>query len=104
MLVPPPAVTYGHLAVDRTKPFSVPFDGVYWFLRSDTGPPPENAFVTRGSPVDRTFRTTARSVPLSMRARQNFGSLIDVSCCDRIHVEIQNADIYPTPCLSRSNW
>lgn len=94
-LVPPPAVTYGRITLDRTKTFSVPFDGVYWFLRSDTGPPPENAFVTRGSPVDRTFRTTTRSVPLWMLARQNFGSLIDVSCCDRIEVEISNADVHP---------
>ena len=95
MLVSPRSLTYGRLTLDRTKPFSVPFDGVYWFLRSDTGPPPENAFVTRGSPVDRTFRTTARSVPLSMSARQNFGALIDVSCCDRIQIEIRNADAYP---------
>ncbi|MDE0167145.1 MAG: hypothetical protein OXH92_11290 [Bryobacterales bacterium] len=30
-----------------------------------------------------------------MLARQNFGSLIAVSCCNRIQVEIRNADIYP---------
>ena len=94
-LVPPQALTYGRLTLDRSKPFSVPFNGVYWFLRSESGPPPENAFVTRGSPVNRTFRTTARTVPLTMTARHNFGSTIDVSCCDRIQLEIRNADGYP---------
>ena len=83
MLVPTASLTYGFRRVDETKPFSVPFDGVYWFLQSEVGPPPQNSLVTRGSPVERAFRTT-RGVPLTMLARQNFGSLIDVSCCDRI--------------------
>lgn len=94
MLVPTASLTYGFRGVDETKPFSVPFDGVYWYLQSEVGPPPQNSLVTRGSPVERAFRTT-RGVSLTMLARQNFGSLIDVSCCDRIQVEIRNADIYP---------
>lgn len=90
----PPALKDGfHQGVDR-DPLAIPFEGVYWYLLWPIARPPANAVVTRGSPSVRTFRATDLS-RLSMQARHNFGSLLEVSCCRAIEVHITNADRFP---------
>jgi hypothetical protein len=92
MLVPPlPAM--GRALLDMKNPLSIPFYGVYWFLRPPNRRPPPNAINSKGTPTAILFRST-NSLPLTMEGHQNFGTLIDLSCCSRIQLAIRNADPY----------
>ena len=94
VLVPPmPALPSGlfHSRVER--PLSIPFFGVYWFYRRPDSRPPKNSLIARGSPAHMSFRSTDRR-PLIMEAHQNLLKTIDVSCCSRIDVGIDNQDRY----------
>ena len=92
MLVPPPpSIGRGRSLGSRAKPLSIPFYGAYWFFRWPDKRPPPNSIVARGS----TMKTVYRSVDhmaLTMEAHQNFGALLDLSCCKSIEVVIGNAD------------
>lgn len=79
---------------ERERPLIVPFQGVYWFYRAPDVQPPAKSREAQGSPEIFDIRSTDR-LPLSMEARQNLGSLIDLGCCSRIQVAIRNADRYP---------
>jgi heme/copper-type cytochrome/quinol oxidase subunit 3 len=95
ILVPPlPAMGRGLFALRHANPLSVPFFGVYWLFKAPDKRPPEDSFRARGSPAAHTFFTTDH-LPLYMEANQNFGTLIDLSCCGRIEIAISNADRYP---------
>jgi hypothetical protein len=78
----------------RVEPLTIPFSGIYWFFRSSDGGLPADSIESRGDPSSISFRTTDLT-PLSMEARQNFGSLIDLSCCKAIQVTISNGDRRP---------
>jgi hypothetical protein len=64
---------------------------VYWLFRWPQTQPPPGSYVTRGSPLDSVFRSSDHFA-LSMEAHQNFGTLIDLSCCSRIQLAIRSAD------------
>jgi hypothetical protein len=93
-LVPPlPAASHTLFAGKAIDSLSIPFYGAYWFFKAP-GPQPKNFFVTHGDPTAMSFRSTDLG-PLAMEARQNFASLIDVSCCSSIAVIVRNGDHRP---------
>jgi hypothetical protein len=73
---------------------SIPFYGAYWFFRASDKTLPADAIESRGDPASTSFRTTDFT-SMSMEARQNFGSLIDLSCCRAIELVISNGDRRP---------
>lgn len=75
-------------------PVSIPFYGAYWFFKASEKTLPADAVEARGDPASASFKTTDFS-PISMEARQNFGSLIDLSCCRAIELVISNGDRRP---------
>jgi hypothetical protein len=78
----------------RADPVSIPFYGAYWFFKASDKTLPADAVESRGDPASMTFKTTDFT-PISMEARQNFGSLIDLSCCRAIELVIVNGDRRP---------
>jgi len=77
-----------------TDPVSIPFYGVYWVFKAADQTLPSGAVEMRGNPAAMSFKTTDFS-PISMEARQNFGSLIQLSCCSAIELVISNGDRRP---------
>ncbi len=91
-LVPPlPFMRHDLFSEKQPTPLSVPFFGVYWMFRWPQTQPPPGSYVTRGSPLDSVFRSSDHFA-LSMEAHQNFGTLIDLSCCSKIQLAIRSAD------------
>jgi hypothetical protein len=78
----------------RADPVSIPFYGAYWFFKASERTLPADAVESRGNPASTSFKTTDFT-PISMEARQNFGSLIDLSCCRAIELVISNGDRRP---------
>jgi hypothetical protein len=78
----------------RADPVSIPFYGAYWFFKASDKTLPADAVESRGDPASTSFKTTDFT-PISMEARQNFGSLIDLSCCRAIELVISNGDRRP---------
>jgi hypothetical protein len=96
MLVAPlPAMGRGLSQMSRVRPLTIPFYGAYWFFKSPDRRPPRNSLMSRGSPALMKFNTTDRT-PLAMEAHQNFGALIDLSCCSQIQLAIRNGDLFPS--------
>jgi hypothetical protein len=77
-----------------TDPVSIPFYGAYWLFRASDKTLPSGSIEVRGDPTSKSFKTTDYS-PISMEARQNFGSLINLSCCSAIELVISNGDRRP---------
>jgi len=93
VLVPPlPFMRHDLFAERRSNPLSVPFFGAYWLFRWPQSRPPPDSYVIRGSPLKSVFRSSDR-IPLSMEAHQNFGTLIDLSCCSQIQIAITSTEI-----------
>jgi hypothetical protein len=94
ILVPPlPAMASSLFKSNRDNPLSIPFYGVYWYLKAPDRRPPPDVYTVHGDAASMTFRSTD-GAPLSMEAHQNLGKLIDLKCCDRIEVTVDNADHY----------
>jgi len=95
-LVPPlPMLGRGLKKMSKTDPLSIPFYGVYWMFREPFKEPPPGSFTLRGDPDLKSFRS-GDFVPLQMEAHQNFGKLIDTTCCKQIRVAIRSADRFPS--------
>ena len=98
VMVTPPSPTRrifdGKPTDNRVDPVSIPFYGAYWFYRTSDKTLPPDSVESRGDPASMSFKTTDYS-PMSMEARQNFGSPIDLSCCRAIEVVISNGDRRP---------
>jgi hypothetical protein len=77
-----------------TYPVSIPFYGVYWVFKASDKTLPTGAVEMPGDPAAMSFKTTDFT-PISMEARQNFGSLIKLSCCSAIELVIANGDRRP---------
>ncbi|HKV78965.1 MAG TPA: hypothetical protein VJP02_12520 [Candidatus Sulfotelmatobacter sp.] len=77
-----------------TDPVSIPFYGAYWIFKTSDKTLPAGAIDVRGDPDSIVFKTTDFS-SISMEARQNFGSPIQLSCCGAIELVISNADRRP---------
>jgi hypothetical protein len=77
-----------------TDPISIPFYGTYWIFKTSDKTLPAGAIDMPGDPDSIVFKTTDFS-PISMEARQNFGSPIQLSCCSAIELVISNGDRRP---------
>ncbi len=93
-MVIPPRPAQGKGRSQREQDWSIPFDGVYWFFKFPDQRPPTGSYTLTGSPAKTVFRSSDNFV-LEMEARQNFVNPIEMSCCSRIAVEINNADAFP---------
>jgi hypothetical protein len=92
-LIAPPPRSFEEKLFNRSRenPLTIPFDGVYWFYRAPDSQPPPKARQAQGSPESFDINSTDVR-PLSMEARQNLGTSVDLSCCSRIQIAIRNAD------------
>jgi len=93
VVAPTPPADQTRVGVKKTDPFSIPFSGVYWMYRFPQKEPPAGSYVTKGTPLTSVFRTSDR-FPLSVEARQHFGSAIDLSCCGKIQVVVRTSDVH----------
>jgi hypothetical protein len=94
-LIAPAPPSFGlTTGIATDTPLVVPFDGVYWFFKAPDVHPPKRSHKVNGSPDMIGVRSTDHR-PLSVEARQNLGSMIDLSCCSRIQIAIRNTDRYP---------
>lgn len=94
ILVPPLMNYAAPISTTPQHPLTIPFYGSYWFFRAPDLEPPPQSRVARGTPLDYRLTSTGYR-PLSMEARQNLGSLIDLNCCSRIEIALHNADRFP---------
>ena len=78
----------------RADRVSIPFYGAYWFFRAAEKTLPADAVELHGDADSTSFKTTDFS-PISMEARQNFGSLIELTCCSAVELVISNGDRRP---------
>ena len=93
-IVPPlPALHSGLPILSRENPLSIPFFGAYWLFKAPDTSPPANSIHARGSPAEHTFTSTDHA-PLFMEAHQDFGVLLDLSCCRAVQITVSNADRY----------
>lgn len=96
LVAPLPLLKHDLFANTLSHPLSVPFSGVYWMFRWPQSRPPDDSYVIRGNPLTTPVFRSSDSLPLSMEAHQNFGTLIDLSCCGKIQVAISSADAFVT--------
>src|SRR5206468_2580816 len=91
LVAPLPFLKHGLFTERRSDPVSIPFSGVYWLFRRPQTQPPPDSHVVRGSPLTSSFRSSGLRA-LSMEARQNFGTHIDLGCCSKVQIAIRSAD------------
>jgi hypothetical protein len=90
-LVAPPRSLPSTQQYEPRIPIRIPFNGVYWLFRHPDMRPPDDAVTAHGNPEQLRFRSTDATT-LIMEAHQHFDSPLDLSCCNRIEVEIGVAD------------
>jgi len=96
LVAPPQLRPSRNLAASKSSdPLSIPFFGVYWMFKWPRSHPPPGSYTSKKSPLQAEFRSSDRG-PLLMQARQNFGRLIDLTCCSKIQVGITAQDPYAT--------
>lgn len=76
------------------EPMVIPFDGVYWYFKAPDMRPEPSAHLVKGNSMKAKIRSTD-AYPLLMDAHQELGVPIDLSCCSRVEVAVQNADRRP---------
>ena len=91
-LVPPlPFLGRKAFGKDQQTPLTIPFFGVYWFFRNPYRQPPPDSLVVHGSPAVHRFLSNDRS-PLWEEAHQNLQTAFDLNCCNRIEIDVTNAE------------
>jgi hypothetical protein len=80
-----------NLALTKPQPLNIPFNGAYWFFQPPDREPGNESLRKHGSPTQFSFYSN-NGRPLAMEARQNLGRLIDVDCCSKILVAIENLE------------
>jgi hypothetical protein len=73
------------------KPMVIPFDGVYWYFKAPDTRPQVTAHLVKGSSMKAKISSTD-AYPLLMDAHQELGVPINLRCCSRIEIAVQNAD------------
>ena len=94
LVPPPPSLRSATIASPKDNPYRVPFFGIYWVFRFPELAPPPASFRGEGDPEGMNLRSMDKR-PIRVEARQNFGRIIDLSCCSRIQVQVRNSDRYP---------
>ena len=93
-IVSPPPLTQSADVARPSKPLVIPFDGVYWYLRSPANAPGRNAHTAHGSPTKVEIHS-ADWHPLIMEAHQLLASPVEAACCRELELSILNADNRP---------
>jgi len=91
VLMPPPPSMGRGFGPGRSKRIVIPFDGVYWFFNVPDRQPPRNSIIAHGSTMKTVYRSV-NPVALQMEAHQNLGAFLELNCCRKIEVVIENAD------------
>ncbi len=84
-----PAVRMGGAPSGITKPWSIPFDGPYWYFKFSAESPGANSRTVHGDPLKVNVRSTDEA-PLLMEAHQRLTKALDLACCREIQVVIRN--------------
>jgi hypothetical protein len=90
-IVPPIDLEDSLLAPGTNKPFTIRFNGSYWFLQPPLQQPGREAHIAHGTPVSVDLKSN-NSLELVMDAHQNLPSSIRTERCREIQVEIENLD------------
>jgi hypothetical protein len=90
-IVPPLDLEDSILAPGTKQPFTIRFNGSYWFLQPPLQRPGHNAHIAHGSPVNVDLKSN-NDLALVMDAHQNLPSSIRTARCRAIQVEIENFD------------
>jgi hypothetical protein len=96
----------GPVQLVNQRPTSIPFSGEYWLFPSlfrvwkgkrvpVSQHPPMTSLVKHGDPLDSTYSSTRRWMPLVMKAHQTLGAPVELSCCQRVDVAVTEADLLP---------
>lgn len=93
-VISPPQLALSANTVRPSKPLVIPFNGVYWYLRSPATAPGRNAHIAHGSPARVEIHSSDQS-PLVMEAHQQLALPIDPGCCRELDLSILNADDRP---------
>ena len=93
-LIPPLPQLHRTFGIGSENPLSIPFFGAYWIFKSPDRRPAPRSYETKGTLLDRTFRSPDY-YPLQFEAHQNLGSSIDLACCKAIAIEVRNKDRDP---------
>jgi hypothetical protein len=70
-----------------TRPLIIPFTGEYWMYQPPYIQPPRTSVIREGTPLELSFHTSNGTM-LSMEARQELGTPVELSCCGRLDIDI----------------
>jgi hypothetical protein len=90
-IAPPLQLDDSLLASGSKKPYTIRFNGAYWFLQSPLKQPGRNAHVARGTPVNVDIKAN-NATALVMDAHQKLPASIRTARCREVQVEIENLD------------
>ncbi len=91
-IVPPLELDDSLLLAPGTKqPFTLRFNGSYWFVQPPLKQPGHDAHIARGTPVSVDIKTN-NAISLVMDAHQKLPASIRIARCREIQVEIENLD------------
>ncbi|HWE84329.1 MAG TPA: hypothetical protein VG267_05255 [Terracidiphilus sp.] len=79
------------LAPGTTRPFTIQFDGMYWYLQPPDQRPGPDTHQAHGSPLGIRIASN-NSLPLIMEARQRLATPIPLARCGQIDVDIENRE------------
>jgi hypothetical protein len=84
-----PFVKSGGSSPGITKPWSIPFDGPYWYFNFWAESVGANSRTAHGDPLKVNVRSTD-DAPLLMEARQQLLKPLDLTCCREMQIVIRN--------------
>jgi hypothetical protein len=86
-----PVVQTRAFSPHAARPLVIPFDGDYWYFQAPRHGPGINPHVAHGDPVAVSI-SSASWIPLAMQAHQSLASPVNLSCCNRLEVTVENGD------------
>ena len=72
-----------------TRPWSIPFDGPYWYFQFAAESPGPNSRTAHGDPLKANVRSTDEGA-LLMEAHQHLSQPLDLTCCRAIQIVLKN--------------
>jgi hypothetical protein len=90
-IIPPVPAPRNYLGLEKSRPLTIRFDGVYWYFQPPEKEPGRTAHQAHGTPVNVNIQSV-NSFPLMMEAHQRLIGPVRLSRCGEIDVEIQNRD------------
>jgi hypothetical protein len=84
-----PPLQRGGASSGLPKPWTIPFDGPYWYFQFAAESLGPNARTTQGDPLKVNVRSTDNGT-LLMEAHQHLTEPLDLSCCREIQIVFKN--------------